>query len=185
MKENYKVVICGPVASGKTTAIATLSDIEPVKTDAIPTDEVKQVKDETTVAMDYGVINLDGQTRVHLFGTPGQRRFDFMWDIMLEGALGLILLVNNDSNDPEGDLESFLLALSEFVGKMPFCVGVTHRDMDTQPSIAAYRSILAKHGHRNIPVFSVDARSREDMNSLLLAILGMIEPVLVAQSQSI
>ena len=80
MVEN-KIIFTGPVGVGKTTAIAALSDDPPVQTDASASDMTQDRKGHTTVAMDYGVIRLDEHTKVHLYGTPGQERFDFMWII--------------------------------------------------------------------------------------------------------
>jgi len=180
-QQNYKIVISGPVGAGKTTAIAALSDVAPVVTDARPSDEVAKLKSGTTVAMDYGMIDL-GTAAVHLYGTPGQERFDFMWDIMLEGALGLILLINNRHADPLGDLRRFLDAYASFIATMPFCVGVTHMDMRPRPPLAAYHEALERRGYPTVPVFSVDGRSRQDMNLLLMAMLGMIEPAIVADT---
>jgi len=182
-KENYKIIISGPVGAGKTTAIAALSDISPVKTDTAPTDEVLSLKDSTTVAMDYGTIDLGGNSKIHLYGTPGQERFDFMWDIMLEGTLGLILLMNNTRPDPLKDLDTFLSAFSKALDTMPFCVGITHMDESCSTHIDAYRQILSEKGHM-VPVFSVDGRSKEDMNILLMAMLGQIEPQMVIQATS-
>jgi len=96
----HKIVFTGPVGAGKTTAIRTLSDIEPISTEQYATDETKNLKEETTVAMDYGSMMLGGKERIHLYGTPGQKRFDFMWEILSEGSIGLIVLANNRANDP-------------------------------------------------------------------------------------
>ena len=71
-------------------AIAALSDIPPVSTDAAASDMTKERKASTTVALDYGVMNLPGGEKIHLYGTPGQERFDFMWEILSEGMLGFI-----------------------------------------------------------------------------------------------
>ena len=76
-----KIIFTGPVGVGKTTAIAALSDDPPIQTDASASDMTAVRKGYTTVAMDYGLIQLDENTKVHLYGTPGQERFDFMWDI--------------------------------------------------------------------------------------------------------
>ncbi len=171
----YKIVISGPVGAGKSTAIGVLSDIPPVVTDAVPSDDVSLSKNSTTVAMDYGLIALGDGSKIHLYGTPGQRRFDFMWDIMLNGALGLILLINNNASDPLGDLERFLDAFSGALEGLPFCVGITHLDKSRKVILPDYHALLKRRGHV-IPLFSVDARSSQDMNTLLMAMLGMIEP---------
>ena len=177
----YKIVISGPVGAGKSTAIAALSDIPPVVTDAAPSDDVATLKSTTTVALDYGIINLGDGNKIHLYGTPGQRRFDFMWDIMLNGALGLILLINNNTSDPLGDFKLFLDMFSESLSKIPFCVGITHLDESQDIMLPDYHMILNEQGHI-VPLFSVDARSSQDMNTLLMAMLGMIEPTILIQN---
>ena len=179
--DTYKIVISGPVGAGKSTAIAALSDIPPVATDAAPSDDVAMMKNTTTVAMDYGVINLGDENKIHLYGTPGQQRFDFMWDIMLNGALGLILLINNNMPDPLDDFKRFLDAFSKALVKIPFCVGVTHLDESQNTMLPDYHAVLKDKGHV-IPLFSVDARSSQDMNTLLMAMLGMIEPNILIQN---
>ena len=98
----FKIIFSGPVGAGKTTAIAAVSDIPPVTTETQPTDETKDLKATTTIAMDYGVLRLDGDERLHLYGTPGQSRFSFMRDILAEGAIGVILLVTNTRGDAAG-----------------------------------------------------------------------------------
>ncbi len=95
-----KIVITGPFASGKTTFIKSLSEIVPVVTDVgLKSTFEKSIKRFTTVALDYGRIRVGDDLIVHLFGTPGQFRFSFMWRILARGMHGYILLV--DSSRPE------------------------------------------------------------------------------------
>lgn len=84
----------GPVGAGKTTAIHTLSDIEVVHTEARATDATRHLKATTTVSMDVGVLHLPGNDKLRLYGAPGQDRFDFMWDILLEQAKAAIVLTD-------------------------------------------------------------------------------------------
>src|SRR5512135_399979 len=104
----YKIIFTGPVGAGKTTAVNSLSDIATVRTDKAATDAVLERKPETTVAMDYGLVNLADGVAVHLYGTPGQERFDFMWEILTEGGIGLVLLLDNTRPDPMQDLRFFV-----------------------------------------------------------------------------
>ena len=104
MAQVYKLVFAGPVGAGKTTAIQTLSDIEVVSTDTQATDDVRLLKNTTTVAMDYGLMKLATGDQVRLYGTPGQQRFDFMWEILSENALGLVLMLKASAPDPVADL---------------------------------------------------------------------------------
>jgi len=84
----HKIIFAGPVGAGKTTAISVISDIPIVSTDESASDMTLVRKPNTTVAMDYGLMKLDGQERVHLYGTPGQERFNFMWDDPDRGRFG-------------------------------------------------------------------------------------------------
>ncbi len=99
--QTVKMVITGPFASGKTEFIRSISEIDVVSTERrIATDSTEsEVKDATTVAMDFGRITVDNDLVLYLFGTPGQRRFDFMWEILAEGMLGFVVMV--DSSKPE------------------------------------------------------------------------------------
>lgn len=175
---NHKIIFTGPVGAGKSTAIASISDIPPVSTDEAASDMTKNRKAATTVAMDYGVMNLDGTERIHLYGTPGQERFDFMWDILTEGGIGLVLLVNNSRPDPFQDMHFFLAAFGDFIGQTRVAIGVTRMDESVRPTIADYHLQLQQSGHK-IPIFEVDARERRDVSLLVQALLYSLDPGLV------
>ena len=155
-----KIIFTGPVGVGKTTAIAALSDEPPIQTDASASDMTAVRKGYTTVAMDYGLIQLDENTKIHLYGTPGQERFDFMWDILSQGSMGLILLLDN---------------FADLLKTAPWVVGVTKMDIRAVPGIDVYQKYLAQNGF-NVPVFEVDARNEEDVKQLVTAMLFQIDP---------
>src|SRR3989337_1878188 len=90
-----KVVVTGPFAAGKTTLIRTISEITVLSTERGITDSTRRRKAETTVAMDFGRITIDKDLALYLFGTPGQKRFDFMWEILSEGMLGFVVLTDS------------------------------------------------------------------------------------------
>lgn len=171
----YKIVFAGPVGAGKTTAIASLSDLPPVTTDESASDMALSRKRKTTVAMDYGVLNIEGGQKIHLYGTPGQERFDFMWEILSEGAIGLVLLVDAARPSPERDMLFFLDAFREFVGRTRVSIGITRTDLAPDYSLARTHEALKRTG-LNPPVFEVDARCREDVASLVKALLYSIDP---------
>ena len=104
-----KIVVTGPFSAGKTTLIRTISEITVLSTEKDITDHTKSRKAETTVAMDFGRITIDRDLVLYLFGTPGQDRFDFMWEILGEGMLGYILLIDSARED----------SLEEAVGILP------------------------------------------------------------------
>jgi len=176
---NHKIIFTGPVGAGKTSAIASISDIEPVVTDELAQDMTKSRKAATTVAMDYGLMKLNGGERIHLYGTPGQERFDFMWDILVNGGIGLILLINNSRPDPFRDLEFFLTSFDEFIHETQVAIGVTQMDVSERPRIAEYHNRLVERGLK-VPVFDVDARRKKDVSLLVEALLFSLDPGLVA-----
>ncbi len=120
-----KLVIAGPVGAGKTTFIQALSETEVVDTDEFASEDIGKAR--TTVALDFGTLELDG-VPIHLFGTPGQDRFDFMWEILCEGALGLILLVAGDRPTDFPHARRILEFITTRIN-VPFMVGVTRQDL--------------------------------------------------------
>ena len=170
-----KIIFAGPVGVGKTTSIATVSDIPPVTTEARASDDTADLKENTTVAMDYGTLNLEGGQKVHLYGTPGQDRFDFMWDILTQGGIGLVLLLDNSREDPLADMEFYLNAFKDFISEREVVVGVTRMDGSPRPGIYSHQTKLKELG-LNAPVFEVDGRNKHDMKTLLLALLVMLDP---------
>jgi hypothetical protein len=175
MTTQHKIIFSGPEGAGKTTAIGKVSDIPPVITDVRAGTSEEELKDTTTVALDYGVLRLGAGERVHLYGTPGQDRFDFMWEILSEGAIGLILLVTNRRRDPVGDLRFFLDAFRPLILRTQLAVGVTGVDVNPEPGLPAYRRALEAAG-LSVPMFEVDARRREDVATLIQAMLLSEDP---------
>lgn len=170
-----KILFTGPVGAGKTTAIASISDIPVVQTEAAASDDVALRKANTTVAMDYGVLNLDGALKVHLYGTPGQERFSFMWDILAMGSLGLVLLVDNAREDPLEDMSFYLKSFERFIKNNAVAIGVTRMDTKPRPGLHTFRKRLKEMGI-NAPVFEVDAREKEDVKQLMQGLLAVLDP---------
>lgn len=174
---NYKIIFTGPVGAGKTTAIDALSDIPAVRTDHRASDSTRLLKSSTTVAMDYGLMKLDDGDRVHLYGTPGQERFQFMWEILREGGIGVVLLIDNLRSYPLQDLDLFLDAFKEFADRGHVAVGITRMDCARDPGLDSYSAHLGRRGLR-VPLFEVDARSRKDVATLVRALLHTVNPTL-------
>ena len=175
MATTYKLVFAGPVGAGKTTAIQSLSDIEVVRTEASATDDVKQLKQTTTVAMDYGLMKLASGDQVRLYGTPGQKRFDFMWDILTENALGLVLMLRGNAPDPVADLRTYVKEFREFIDRTSLVVGITHSD---QGGWETRRLVAAELEALGLPpcVMDTDARERSRMAQLVKALIYGIDP---------
>lgn len=173
----HKIIFAGPVGSGKTTSISSVSDIMVVGTEAKASDEVVQRKSNTTVAMDYGILNLEGGGKVHLYGTPGQDRFDFMWEILSEGAMGFVILIDSARPDPLGDLGHFLNAFRKSIAKCSNAVviGVTRTELNPRADLLDRFHECISAVKLNIPVFEIDGRERKDVKLLLLSLLALIE----------
>ncbi len=174
---DHKIIFTGPVGAGKTTAIASISDIEPIRTDEAASDMTTRRKSNTTVAMDYGMIRLGPKEKVHLYGTPGQERFDFMWDILTKGGIGLVLLLDNTRPAPFEDLHFYVKAFREFIESTRLVVGVTQMDCQANPTLDEYVRQM-KELDLAAPVFEVDARRRDDVSMLIQALLLSIDPTL-------
>jgi len=175
MPSIYKLVFAGPVGSGKTTAIQTLSDIEVVRTEANASDEVQRLKKTTTVAMDYGLMKLVSGDQVRLYGTPGQKRFDFMWDILTENALGLVLMLKASAPDPLADLNGYVTEFREFIDKTALVVGITHTEGGGWRVRQEVSRELVCMG---LPPCAIeaDARNRTHMGLLVRALIYGIDP---------
>jgi signal recognition particle receptor subunit beta len=106
--QRLKIVFSGPMGAGKTQAIASLSDIPVVSTEVQNTDLDAHSKILTTVGMDYGELALEGSTGIGLYGTPGQERFSFIWSILAQGALGVVILIDHSAADPVQDMARYL-----------------------------------------------------------------------------
>ena len=166
-----KIVVTGPFSAGKTTLIGTISEVAIVGTERDVSDEGRAQKEKTTVAMDFGRITFAEDLSLFLFGTPGQRRFEVMWEILSEGMIGFILLVN--AADPRS-LEEGSHILDQFrtYADVPYVVGVTHldgSDEDASGTVARVRQVLEVPD--SVEVVPCDPRSRDDVKNLMLNIL--------------
>jgi len=177
----WSILFAGPVGAGKTQAIRTASDIEVVSTEAEATDETALLKTDTTVAMDMGVVNLDGGDKIRLLGAPGQERFDFMWDILLDQARGLVLLVDHSRPTATEDLRFYAeqLAGRGAARMVPCVVGVTHIDEADSADLTPYRELMKSHPVPGqcgpVPVMAVDARDRKDVRAVLMTLASMLD----------
>lgn len=162
------------MGAGKTTAIASLSDIPMVTTEAVNNDPDAHVKEMTTVAMDYGQITMHDSEVVRLYGVPGQERFDFMWRIFESRAVGLMLLLDATAKNPIDDLDYFLDKFRELVRRGAVVVGITQTDIAGSKSVEPYYARLRER-RQFMPVFEVDARNRDQMIVMLSSLVVMVQ----------
>ena len=163
-----KIVVTGPFSAGKTTLIRTISEITVLSTEKDITDSTRSRKAETTVAMDFGRITIDRDLVLYLFGTPGQDRFDFMWEILGEGMLGYILLVDASRQDSLDESVGILAAFRK-MARVPFVVAL-NRSAGLDPQDEHKVRTVLELGDE-VPVVPCDATDRESVKSVLLALL--------------
>ncbi|WP_040684235.1 GTP-binding protein [Nocardiopsis halotolerans] len=173
--DTLKIVVAGGFGAGKTTLVSAVSEVESLHTEEVMTSESVGVDDlegvegkaTTTVALDFGRITLDQTTVVYLFGTPGQRRFSFMWEELAQGALGAVVLADTrrlaDSFDAIDFFESrgvpFVVAVNCFDGQR------THRAEDVR---------VALDVEERVPLLLCDARDRESVKEVLVELVTLV-----------
>jgi small GTP-binding protein len=169
--ETVKMVVTGPFSAGKTEFIQTVSEIDVVSTEKKITSEAERIKESTTVAMDFGRITVDASLVLYLFGTPGQKRFDFMWEILSEGMLGFIVMV--DSTRPETFREArSILETFRAYAPTPYVVAANKQDQDDAWELEDMRIALRlEDGIKILPCVAVD---KESVKTVLLELLYSI-----------
>ncbi|MDQ4064792.1 MAG: ATP/GTP-binding protein [Actinomycetota bacterium] len=166
-----KIVITGPFSAGKTTLIKSISEVAIVGTERDVTDETRSIKERTTVAMDFGRITFAQDLTLFLFGTPGQRRFEVMWEILSEGMIGFILLVHA-ADDRSVEEAAHILGTFRQYADVPYVIGVSHLDEAKGSKDEIFAKIReALDLPDGVEMIGCDPREREDVKGLMLEIL--------------
>lgn len=162
-----RVVVMGPVGSGKSTFVRTVSEIQTVDTDRRATDETALIKATTTVAMDFGRVTFGEKMSLHVYGTPGQERFDFMWEILIQHAHAYIVLVQ--AHQPRAFRAARrILAFMEQRVCLPCLVGVTHLDV---PQAWPLLYVGTAVGANPIHLLPVNATQKSSVVSALVRLI--------------
>ena len=179
MIKRYKIIVSGPFAAGKTTFIKTITEIAPVSTEAKTTaSNESSIKNATTVAMDFGRITVDRENVLHIFGTPGQLRFNYMWGILGKDALGVIVIIDasakNTFEDAKDIINSFRIKIDA-----PILIALNHFNSEEEISKEEVRKVL--NLPKWIPIMDCNAQSKDSVKKILLALLQLI---LVKQNEA-
>lgn len=171
--KDYKILFTGTMGAGKTTAIGAISEIEPLNTDVHNHDE-SVLKAMTTVVLDYGEVTLEGGEKLRLYGTPGQKRFDFMWKILSKGALGVIMLIDNSRPDPLADLDMYLDGFADLIARTGCVIAVGKTETHPLPDLDAFALRMQARGLLS-PIVTADVRDPQQVLQLLDLLLLQLE----------
>ena len=166
-----KIVVTGPFNAGKTELIRSVSEIDVVSTERQISSKAEKIKESTTVAMDFGRIAVDDDLILYLFGTPGQKRFDFMWEILSEGMLGFIVMI--DSTRPETFREARrILETFRAYAPTPYVVAANKQDCEDAWDISDMRISLRLSPE--IKLLECVATDKDSVKNVLLELLYSI-----------
>ncbi len=170
----FKLIVTGSFNAGKTEFIKQISEIEPITTDKPITEkELKDIKSLTTVAMDFGRLTIDEDLVLHIYATPGQERFSFIYPILIKNALALIILADATSKQSIEDVNNYYKA---FFGlkRLPTVIALTKTDMPNKLSDDDI-GIILKNIPANTPILKINATNKEDVKKTVLFALEQLD----------
>jgi hypothetical protein len=169
--QTVKMVVTGPFNSGKTAFIEAVSEIDVVSTERKISSDAERIKETTTVAMDFGRITVDDDLVLYLFGTPGQKRFDFMWEILSEGMLGFIVIVDSARPETFREAKSILETFRAYA-PTPYVVAANKQDLPDAWDVDDLR--IALRIDSKIKLLPSIAPDKESVKMVLLELLYSI-----------
>lgn len=169
--QTVKMVVTGPFAAGKTEFIQSVSEIDVVSTERQISDFTRTIKRQTTVAMDFGRITVDEDLVLYLFGTPGQKRFDFMWEILSEGMLGFIVMVDAARSETFKEAKQVIEIFRNYANT-PFVVAANKQDLEDAWPPEDLQILLELEPH--VKVLPCVATEKESVKTVLLELLYSI-----------
>ena len=168
---DLKIVFVGPPGAGKSTAIKAISDHPPVSTDVAASDENRL----TTVALDFGEMTLDDGDVVRLYGVPGQGRFEFIWPMISDGAIGALFFLDARHPAPLQELDGYLESFAETLRTVSSLLVVTHVDEATfDYSTQRFAKQVSERGY-DMPVIEIDPRQRRDVLYALNLLMEVLD----------
>ncbi|HNW31159.1 MAG TPA: ATP/GTP-binding protein [Caldisericia bacterium] len=176
--KRVKILVTGPFSSGKTSLIKSVSEIPVVSTEKAVTDETRVIKNQTTVALDFGRLTIDDDLVLYIFGTPGQERFSYMWDVLSVGAVGMVLIV--DSADYKSIIEARRY-LAFFLPKLqiPCVIAANKQDMTGSLSPEQVGQMLGIDD--TVEIVPCMAKDRESVKNVLIKLFELVERTGLAQ----
>jgi len=174
----HKIVVMGAMGAGKSTMVRAIASGKVVDTDVANTD-TRSSKLATTVAMDYADVDLPNGDRLRLYGTPGQERFDFIWTMLLEGASGVIILLDATAPDLAADIATYLRPLAAHDAQLPVVVGLSKADIAALPDLDGVNAHAAAC-LRPLPLVPFDARNADEVFMLMDVLMSEVEAISIA-----
>ncbi|MDP5338283.1 MAG: ATP/GTP-binding protein [Nodularia sp. (in: cyanobacteria)] len=169
--ETMRLIVTGTVGAGKSTFIRSISEIEVVDTDTLATDETALLKKRTTVALDFGRLQFSPDMALHLYGTPGQSRFDFMWDILIRKAHAYILLVAAHRPRDFRQARKIINFMNQRV-QIPMIIGLTHSDCPEAWSEEDVFLSLGYMDENNLPpIVNVNPMERDSVAKAVIVLV--------------